>query len=224
MTIKSIDREQDAPRLIVVEGPIGVGKTSLAKRLAESLSGSLMLEDIESNPFLDRFYQGGHGALPAQLFCLFQRAKQLETLRQSDLFSSLYVADYHIEKDRLFAAIILDSSEMTLYDQIYEKMDINVTTPDLVIYLQANPKVLLERIAQRNIPSERFIDHRYLENITETFAHHYHNYDDGPLLIVNTTSIDPINNENDYAQLLEQINITKVGRHFFNPSSVVGFS
>ena len=103
-------------------------------------------------------------------------------------------------------------------------MDINTAIPDLVIYLQANPNVLLERIAQRNIPSERFIDRHYLENITETFARHYHNYDDGPLLIVNTTSIDPINNENDYEQLLEQINITKVGRHFFNPLSVVGFS
>ena len=218
------DVKTESSQFIVVEGPIGVGKTSLAKKLSESLSGTLILEDIDNNPFLDRFYKGGRGALPAQLHCLFQRAKQLEILRQSDLFSSIYVADFHLEKDKLFASVNLDSSEMELYEKVYENMDIENIVPDLVIYLQANPSVLLERIARRNVPSEKFIDRNYLENITESFARHYHSYDDGPLLIVNTASIDPLNNEIEYKQLLEQIKTTKGGRHFFNPLSVVGFS
>ena len=197
------DVKTESSQLIVVEGPIGVGKTSLAKKLSESLSGTLILEDIENNPFLDRFYKGGRGALPAQLHCLFQRAKQLEILRQSDLFSSIYVADFHLEKDKLFASVNLDSSEMELYEKVYENMDIENVVPDLVIYLQANPSILLERIARRNVPSEKFIDRNYLENITESFARHYHSYDDGPLLIVNTASIDPLNNEIEYKQLLE---------------------
>ena len=218
------DVKTESSQFIVVEGPIGVGKTSLAKKLSESLSGTLILEDIDNNPFLDRFYKGGRGALPAQLHCLFQRAKQLEILRQSDLFSSIYVADFHLEKDKLFASVNLDSSEMELYEKVYENMDIENVVPDLVIYLQANPSVLLERIARRNVPSEKFIDRNYLENITESFARHYHSYDDGPLLIVNTASIDPLHNEIEYKQLLEQIKTTKGGRHFFNPLSVVGFS
>ena len=221
---KPHDVKTESSQFIVVEGPIGVGKTSLAKKLSESLSGTLILEDIDNNPFLDRFYKGGRGALPAQLHCLFQRAKQLEILRQSDLFSSIYVADFHLEKDKLFASVNLDSSEMELYEKIYENMDIENVVPDLVIYLQANPSILLERIARRNVPSEKFIDRNYLENITESFARHYHSYDDGPLLIVNTASIDPLNNEIEYKQLLEQIKTTKGGRHFFNPLSVVGFS
>ena len=218
------DVKTESSQFIVVEGPIGVGKTSLAKKLSESLSGTLILEDIDNNPFLDRFYKGGRGALPAQLHCLFQRAKQLEILRQSDLFSSIYVADFHLEKDKLFASVNLDSSEMELYEKVYENMDIENVVPDLVIYLQANPSILLERIARRNVPSEKFIDRNYLENITESFARHYHSYDDGPLLIVNTASIDPLNSEIEYKQLLEQIKTTKGGRHFFNPLSVVGFS
>ena len=221
---KLYDVKSESSQFIVVEGPIGVGKTSLAKKLSESLSGTLILEDIDNNPFLDRFYKGGRGALPAQLHCLFQRAKQLEILRQSDLFSSIYVADFHLEKDKLFASVNLDSSELELYEKVYQNMDIENVVPDLVIYLQANPSVLLERIARRNVPSEKFIDRNYLENITESFARHYHSYDDGPLLIVNTASIDPLNNENEYMQLLEQIKTTKGGRHFFNPLSVVGFS
>ena len=197
---KLYDVKSESSQFIVVEGPIGVGKTSLAKKLSESLSGTLILEDIDNNPFLDRFYKGGRGALPAQLHCLFQRAKQLEILRQSDLFSSIYVADFHLEKDKLFASVNLDSSELELYEKVYENMDIENVVPDLVIYLQANPSVLLERIARRNVPSEKFIDRNYLENITESFARHYHSYDDGPLLIVNTASIDPLNNENEYVQ------------------------
>ena len=208
------DVKTESSQFIVVEGPIGVGKTSLAKKLSESLSGTLILEDIDNNPFLDRFYKGGRGALPAQLHCLFQRAKQLEILRQSDLFSSIYVADFHLEKDKLFASVNLDSSEMELYEKVYENMDIENVVPDLVIYLQANPSILLERIARRNVPSEKFIDRNYLENITESFARHYHSYDDGPLLIVNTASIDPLNNEIEYKIKPPKINLG--GFLFFN--------
>lgn len=225
MSIKNSKAINEEPRFIVVEGPIGVGKTSLAKRLAESLSGNLILEEVESNPFMDRFYQDGHGgSLPAQLFFLFQRAKKLESMRQSDLFSSINIADFHIEKDKLFASINLDPSELSLYEQIYEKMDIKKSIPDLVIYLQASPDILLHRIAHRGVETEKFIDRNYLERLVETFASHYHNYNESPLLIVNTTSIDIINNEEDYDQLLNQILSTTVGRHFFNPLAAVGFS
>ena len=152
MTVENINNNFNASRFIVVEGPIGVGKTSLAKRLADSFSGSLILEDIENNPFLDRFYKEGRdGGLPAQLFFLFQRAKQLEKLHQSDLFSNTSIADFHIEKDKLFASVNLDPSEMALYEQIYEKMDIMSLVPDLVIYLQADPDILLKRIAHRGV-------------------------------------------------------------------------
>jgi deoxyguanosine kinase len=225
MTVENINNNFNASRFIVVEGPIGVGKTSLAKRLADSFSGSLILEDIENNPFLDRFYEEGRdGGLPAQLFFLFQRAKQLEKLHQSDLFSNTSIADFHIEKDKLFASVNLDPSEMALYEQIYEKMDIISLVPDLVIYLQADPDILLKRIAHRGVSSEKFIDRGYLEKLTETFASHYHNYNDGPLLIVNTASIDLINNHEDYEQLLDQIKCTTGGRHFFNPQTAIGFS
>ena len=224
MRIENSQAKNDAPRFIVVEGPIGVGKTTLAKRLAESLSGNLILEEVENNPFMDRFYKDNlSSGLPAQLFFLFQRAKKLESMRQSDLFSAINIADFHIEKDKLFASVNLDSSELSLYEQIYEKMDIKKSTPDLVIYLQASPDILLNRIAHRGVETEKFIDRNYLEKLVETFACHYHNYDESPLLIVNTTSIDIINNEEDYDQLLTQILSTTVGRHFFNPLAAVGF-
>jgi deoxyadenosine/deoxycytidine kinase len=145
-------------------------------------------------------------------------------MRQSDLFSSINIADFHIEKDKLFASVNLDPSELSLYEQIYEKMDIKKSIPDLVIYLQASPDILLHRIAHRGVETEKFIDRNYLERLVETFASHYHNYNESPLLIVNTTSIDIINNEEDYDQLLNQILSTTVGRHFFNPLAAVGFS
>lgn len=210
------------PRFIVVEGPIGVGKTSLARRLAASLSGEAILEQISDNPFLERFYKsGGSGALPAQLYFLFQRAKQLEDLRQSDLFSPVRVANFHISKDRLYAEVNLDREEFALYEQMHAKMDIDPPVPDLVIYLQASVDVLLQRIVQRAIPYERFIERHYLEKITEAYARYYHNYDEAPLLIVNASSIDPVYNNADYAQLFEQVCRTTSGRHFFNPTAAV---
>lgn len=215
----------DAPRFIVVEGPIGVGKTSLARRLAESFNGELVLEPSEENPFLERFYRSGRSAaLPAQLFFLFQRARQMEDLRQSDMFAPVRIADFHIDKDQLFAEVNLDREELSLYQQIRDRLDIDAPLPDLVVYLQAPVDALLQRIARRGIPYERLIDRAYLERLTDAYARHFYSFDDAPLLIVNAAAIDPVGNEADYQRLFEQIRGTTGGRHFFNPASAVALA
>ena len=207
-----------APQFIVVEGPIGVGKTALARRLADSLSADLVLEEVLENPFLERFYRdGSSAALPAQMFFLFARARQIEDMRQSDLFAQVRVADYLFAKDRLFAELNLDADELALYTQVVDKLGIEPPTPDLVIYLQASVDTLLERIARRGIPFESRIERNYLERLCDNYARFFHTYDEGPLLIVNSSQIDPINNEADYEQLFHQIENTSGGRHFFNP-------
>ncbi|MEX2123193.1 MAG: deoxynucleoside kinase [Woeseia sp.] len=225
MTTESLERTGIAPRFIVVEGPIGVGKSSLAKRLAASFGGEVVLEHIEQNPFLERFYRSGRdAALPAQLFFLFQRARQLEELRQTDLFSPVRVADFHFAKDRLFAEINLDREEMVLYEQICAKLKVEIPVPDLMIYLQASVDTLLQRIMRRGIPYERTIDRRYLEQLAEAYARYFHRYDDGPLLIVNASSIDPVHNDADYEQLYRQIRRISGGRHFFNPAAAAALA
>ena len=219
MTATDVNPERDTPRYIVVEGPIGVGKTSLARRLAQSFDGQLILEKVDENPFLERFYQSGRSAaLPAQLFFLFQRSRQIEELMQSDMFSPVRIADFHLDKDRLFAEVNLDAEELSLYDQIHDKLDIDAPVPDLVIYLQASVDALIARISRRGIPHERHIDRRYREKLAEAYARYFHDYDDGPLLIVNASSIDPVRNDVDYERLYEQILKTTGGRHFFNPT------
>ena len=221
MTAQETKKGDDAARFIVVEGPIGVGKTSLATRLADSLSGELVLEHLTENPFLERFYRSGRrAALPAQLFYLFQRARQIEGLRQSDLFAPVRVADYLIDKDRLFAELNLDREELALYDQICEKLDIVAPVPDLVIYLQASVDTLLSRIARRGIAYERMIDRAYLERLNDAYAQHFYSYDEAPLLIVNASGIDLVNNDYEYEELFRQIERTTGGRHFFNPAAV----
>jgi deoxyguanosine kinase len=215
----------DKRNYIVVEGPIGVGKTSLAVRLAESFNGEVLLEHPEENPFLERFYKSGRSAaLPSQLFFLFHRARQLEDLRQSDLFSPVRVADFHFAKDRLFAELNLDAEELNLYDQISRKLEVEPPVPDLVIYLQASVDALMRRIVRRGRPYERSIDRHYLEKVAEAYARYFHTYDQGPLLIVNASSIDPAHNDADYEQLWQQVRRTTGGRHFFNPAAAAALA
>ena len=220
MSTSSHSQGGAAPRYIVVEGPIGAGKTALAKRLAESLDGELILEEAFENPFLERFYrEGKSAALPTQMFFLFSRARQMEQLRQSDMFARVRISDYLFAKDRLFAELNLDADELSLYDQIHERLAIDVPVPDLVIYLQASVDALTDRIGRRGVGFERLIDKRYLERLADTYARFFHTYDDGPLLIVNASQIDPVNNEPDYQRLFRRIESTTGGRHFFNPTT-----
>ena len=207
-----------ASRYIAIEGPIGVGKTSLARRLAGEMDGELVLEEAESNPFLDRFYQDPRGAaLPAQLFFMFQRVRQLEELAQADMFSDVRVADFLMAKDYLFAHITLDRDELSLYEQIFNTMDFKAPIPDLVVYLQAPVDTLLFRIARRGVKYEQQIKRRYLERLTEAYSQFFHQYNESPLLIVNAATIDPVNNEEHFQMLLEEINNARSGRQFFNP-------
>ncbi len=220
MSTRSPSQAAGSPRYIVVEGPIGAGKTALAKRLAQSLSAELILEEALENPFLERFYrEGKSAALPTQMFFLFSRARQIEQLRQTDMFATVRVCDYLFAKDRLFAELNLDADELALYEQIADKLAIEAPVPDLVIYLQASVDVLFERIARRGIGFERMIDRAYLEQLTDIYARFFHAYNDGPLLIVNASQIDPVSNDADYEQLFRQIERTTGGRHFFNPSA-----
>ena len=209
----------DGPRYIVVEGPIGVGKTSLAKRLAKSFASELILEDAEANPFLERFYRNRRqSALPTQLFFLFQRARQVEQIRQSDMFSPVRIADFLLDKDRLFAELNLDAHELGLYRQVAETLELDPPTPDLVVYLQAPATVLLKRVASRGIPYEQLIEPDYLERLGDAYARFFYDFDAAPLLIVNAAAIDPIHRETDYQELLQTIVRIKHGRHFFNPA------
>ena len=220
MSTRSPSPAAGSPRHIVVEGPIGAGKTALAKRLAQSLSAELILEEALENPFLERFYrEGKSAALPTQMFFLFSRARQIEQLRQTDMFATVRVCDYLFAKDRLFAELNLDADELELYEQIADNLAVEAPVPDLVIYLQASVDVLFERIARRGIGFEKMIDRAYLEQLTDIYARFFHAYNDGPLLIVNASEIDPVSNEADYQQLFRQIERTTGGRHFFNPTA-----
>lgn len=217
------DKSAASPhRYIVVEGPIGVGKTSLARRLARSFGSELILEQADENPFLERFYRNPKSAaLQTQLFFLFQRTRQLEDMRQHDLFDTVRVADYLIDKDRLFARLTLDEQEFSLYDQIYDRLATDTPIPDLVVYLQAPSDVLLERISRRGIRYEQEIEREYLEKLQEAYARFFLAYEASPLLIVNAAQADFVNNDEDYNQLFEQIRRVRRGRHYFNPLKTV---
>lgn len=212
----------DSPRYIVVEGPIGVGKTSLARRLAQTFASELILEQAEDNPFLERFYRDRrHAALPAQLYFLFQRAQQVEQIRQRDLFSPVRIADFLLQKDRLFAELNLDPNEFSLYQKVAETLELDAPTPDLVVYLQAPAQVLMRRVASRGISYEQLIDEAYLERLGEAYAKFFYDFDEAPLLIVNAASIDPIHREADYQDLLQTILKVRRGRHFYNPAATL---
>ncbi len=216
---QEINSSSSIPRYIAVEGPIGVGKTSLAKRLAKSFNYEILLERSEDNPFLERFYHDPKQmALATQLFFLFQRAQQIQDLRQDDMFEPVRVADFLMEKDRLFARQNLDNDEFKLYEKVYEHLTIDAPRPDLVIYLQAPADILMERILKRGIPAEQLIEKQYLESLIDAYTNYFHYYDEGTLLVVNSSEIDLVNNDADYEQLLDFILTTRKGsRNYFNP-------
>jgi deoxyadenosine/deoxycytidine kinase len=204
-------------RYVVVEGPIGVGKTTLARAISEASGASLMLEEPDANPFLARFYENAERyALATQLFFLFQRVDQLARLNQADLFQRATVADFMLEKDPLFARLNLKDDELKLYEQIYEHLKLHAPTPDLVIYLQAAPGTLVERVQRRGAPYEKDIPEPYLIGLAETYTRFFYQYDGAPLLIVNSDHLNFVESENALALLMERIAAMRGPREFFN--------
>lgn len=210
--------ESSLPSYVAVEGPIGVGKSTLAKSLAHSFKYETLLELPEENPFLDRFYRDKSTyALQTQLAFLFQRIRQIEEIRQADLFETTRVADFILEKDPLFAEVTLDEHELDLYQKIYSHVVSSAPTPDLVVYLQAPVAVLAERIKNRGNDIEQLISLQYLESLNTAYMNFFHQYDSSPLLIVNAAEIDFATNPAHYQDLVSRILNTTNGRHFYNP-------
>lgn len=220
-TINDLDIDittASVPKYIAIEGPIGIGKTTLAKRLAESFNYETLLEEAEENPFLERFYQDRRShALPTQLFFLFQRMRKLQDLRQGDIFQPVRVSDFLIEKDPLFARITLDDNEYHLYQTVYDKIIEDLPKPDLVIYLQAPTTTLYERVQMRGNTIERPIEQSYLQQLNDAYTSFFYHYDDSPLLIVNTEVINLAQGTVDYQNLVKYMLQIKSGRHYYNP-------
>jgi len=210
------------PKFIVVEGPIGVGKSSLAKRLAKSFGCDAVKEKADENPFLEHFYTNtDQSALPVQLHFLTERVKQWNELSQSDIFSSGVVSDFMLEKDPIFAKLTLTDEEYKLYDQMYRSLSVQATKADLIVYLQAPVEVLQTRIKKRGIKHEKKISGEYLQKLSDAYTAFFHNYNSGPLLIVNASDINPVDNDADYEHLLKHICSTRSGRHFINPLPIL---
>lgn len=207
----------DRFRYIVVEGPIGAGKTSLTHRLAERLDADTLLENADDNPFLPRFYQEPRRyALPTQLHFLFDRTRQLRELAQGDLFRAGMVSDFLIDKDMLFARLTLDDDEFELYQKVYADLVPQAPTPDLVIYLQAPVDALQERVRRRGVEFERGMDAGYLQRLASSYSEFFHRYDAAPLLIVNTSHLNFAQNEADFGMLLERVSKMRGSREFFS--------
>ena len=207
--------QHELPEFIVVEGPIGVGKTSLVNRLADSLACPSLLERAEGKPFLERFYQdAASAAFPA----LFQRSRQLAQLRQRDLFAAGLVADFMFEKDRLFAELNLQREELALYDEVYSRLSMEAPTPDLVVYLQAPVEVLMARVRRRGRPQERTLSPDYLARLSEAYSRFFYYFDAAPVLIVNAAEINPIDSDADYHALVDEIRRPQHGKRYFNPT------
>ncbi len=205
-------------RYIVVEGPIGVGKTTLTKALAKRFSGRTVFEVVDENPFLANFYQDRNKfAFQTQLFFLLSRFKQQQELPQQDLFNQLTVSDYLFAKDRIFASITLDQNELALYERVYEQISPRVQRPDLVIYLQSRLEVLLARIKKRGRDFERKFDPDYLAELSRTYNDFFHRYDETPLLIINTSDLDFVENEADFEELLRAISQARSGTRYYQP-------
>jgi len=205
-------------RYIVIEGPIGVGKTSLAKLLAKEFNARSILEKPEENPFLPFFYQDRKKhAFQTQIFFLLNRFQQQKEIAQLDLFNQVTLCDYLFAKDRIFASLNLDDHELALYEQIFHLLTGQIPSPDLVIFLQAKPEVLLHRIKSRNLPYEKEVDLEYLKMLTEAYNYYFFHYDQTPLLVVNTSEIDFVNREGDFSQLVREINQMKKGTSYFIP-------
>ena len=219
MVPKMPEQRQSPPEFIVVEGPIGVGKTSLVRRLTETLGYASLFECAEDNPFLARFYDDPlAAAFPAQLHFLFQRSRQLEQLRQRDLFRQRLVADFLFDKDRLFAELNLLPEELALYDEVYMRLSMDAPPPDLVVYLQAPVDVLMQRVRKRARPIERTLTAAYLERLSQAYSRFFYGYDEAPVLIVDAADINPIDNESDYRMLFAEIRRKAAGKRYFNPS------
>ncbi len=207
------------PGYIAVEGPIGVGKTTLTHRLADRFGYQTLLEPAEENPFLERFYRDGAAhALPTQLYFLLHRTEQLRALRARDLFDRGTVADFVIEKDRLFAELTLDAEELRLYESVYAHLTVESITPDLIIYLQAPAQVLLQRIRQRGVAAEQAIEPAYLERLSEAYARFFHFYEGAPVLIVNAAQVDFANDDASLDELIARVVSPLGARQYFNPN------
>jgi len=202
---------------VVIEGPIGAGKTTLAARLAQHQAAHTLLEQPESNPFLERFYRDrARYALPTQLFFLFQRVQQLREVAQLDLFRTSVVADFLLDKDPLFARLTLADDELKLYEQIYSQLAPQAPVPDLVIYLQAAPDTLVERVLRRGNPIEGGISESYLRALSDSYTRFFHQYDAAPVLVVNTEHLNPVERDQDFELLLSRIEKMRGRREYFN--------
>ena len=205
---------------IVIEGPLGVGKTSLANMLAESMNGRVLLEDTEENPFLLRFYQNPQRyGFQTQIFFLLRRYQRSLEIGQIDLFSPLIISDYLFDKDRIFARANLDDESFWLYEQLYQVLKKRMKTPDLVIFLQAKTDVLLKRIRKRDRSYERHISYAYLEKINQAFNEFFFHYSDSPLLVVNASEIDFVHVPEDFQDLVERIKGMRSGTQYYVPMS-----